>query len=114
MIAVLVSLGIIVLVVGALLVGGLWAARRFSRVTPGSDLSKAVDSTDMVAAAFVVIALTIGTAVAVIAPASSLGNWLSSPLGVFLAFLAVVGVATALQVAVALRKHMAARRGGRS
>jgi hypothetical protein len=114
LIAVIVSLGIIVLVVGALLVGGLWAARRFSRAAPGADLSKAVDSTDMAAAAFVVVALTIGTVVAAIAPASSLGSWLSTPLGVFLAFLGVLGVATALQVAIALRKRMVARRDDRS
>ena len=114
LIAVLINLGIIVLVVGALLVGGLWAARRFSRAAPGSELSKAVDSTDMASAAIIALSLTIGAAVSVIAPTSGLAIWLSSPLGVFLALVGVAAVAIALRVALALRKHLAARRDGSS
>ena len=97
-----------------LMVVGLWLARRFSRGAPNSQLSKKLGPWDIIPLGFLVIAMTVGLAVRTLAPQSTLGSFLSTPLSLALAFLGLMLAHIAISVVIALARHYIFTRRSRS
>jgi hypothetical protein len=112
--AAIIGIGFILLFVGALLVGGLWLARRYSRNAPNSGLTMRVGASDLVSPAIMALLVLAGTGMAMLYPTSGLGALLRTPLGILSALFAIFVVASALQVAFTLYIRGRAKRQRRS
>ena len=74
-------IGSILAFLAVLLFLGLWAARRFSKKMPASELSKEMRAPDFIQAIVVVAACSAIFIVYELAPATSLGRLLNKPFG---------------------------------
>ena len=81
MLAATLFIGFILAFVGMLLLVGLWAARRFSKKAPASELSKKMRAPDFIQAFVVVVACSGILVVYQLAPTTALGRLLNEPFG---------------------------------
>ena len=96
----------------ALLFVGLWLARRFSRRTPNSKLSKKLNGTDAVPLGLMVVAVMAITIARQMAPETPLGALLNTPVG-FVAALVCAWIATiVVHVAIVVLVRLAQKSRG--
>ena len=105
-------LGLILGALAALLFFGLWMARRFSRKTPASRLSRRLSLTDAISLGLLVLALVAIAAVRQLAPETSLGALLNTPTGLIAAVIGIWLLGTAAHVAIVMLGHWSRKRHG--
>jgi ABC-type enterochelin transport system permease subunit len=81
MVTVTIVIGAILAFLVALLFLGLWAARRFSKKLPASELSREMHATDFIQAIVVVVVCSAIFIVYELAPATPIGRLLNKPFG---------------------------------
>jgi drug/metabolite transporter (DMT)-like permease len=106
MLAVTIIIGSILAFLAMLLFLGLWAARRFSKKVPASELSKEMRAPDFIQAFLVVVVCSTIFVVYQLAPTTALGRLLNEPFGLAAGLtLGCIGTAIAyIFVVLAIRR----------